>query len=120
MALANFKEMINGSGFISEGFSVFFQTWRKMSIIKKIKNSHDYAWYNEYLKTCKFFKEFFVQACNAENTAIIPIDDFAECDADMLKLYLSEIFVSHNVRHKINEKEGVYIIQLTEEYLNSR
>ena len=120
MAFGNFKKMVNGSGFIPEEISGFFAIWQKMNTINKIKKSHDYAWYNDYLKTSKWFKEIFSQACDAEYQAVIPIEVLSEKDPDMLNLYLSELFVSHNVKHKIDEEEGVYVIQLTKEYILSK
>ena len=117
--LSNFKKMVKGSGFISDGFLAFFVTWKKMRKIKKIKEAHDPAWYNEYLKMTKKLKEFFIQAKNNENCAIIPFEYLKGCDKDMLQLYLNEIYVSHDVKSEIDVEEGVYIIYLTREYIKS-
>ena len=120
MAFGNFKKMASGSNFIPEEITGFFATWKKMKTINKIKKSHDYAWYNDYLKTSKWFKDLFFQACDSEYQAVIPIEVLSEKDSDMLTLYLSELFVSHNVKHKIDEEERVYVIQLTKEYIMSK
>ena len=115
MAWSNIKKIVSGSDLISSDFGSFFTSWNKMRIINKIKKSHDYQWYNEYLKTSKKFKDIFIQYCGEDDVSVIPFEDLA-CDEDMITLYLCEIYISHNVTSKIDKNERVYIIQLTNEY----
>lgn len=117
MAFDNYKTMLKGSAFISNGFSAFLGNWKKMNTIKKIKKNHDYAWYNEYLKVSKKIKTLFQQHADYDNVVTISAEDLPTTDSDVIELYLSEIYLSHDVRYTI--VENVYTIQLTPEYMRS-
>lgn len=117
MALNNWKTMLRESNFIFCEFSDFFKLWQQSQNIKKIKGSHDAAWYNEYLKTSKKIKAFLIETCDMDNIVEISGAD-VDIDIDMLVLYLSEIYISHDVRYEL-KKNGDYIIYLTNKYIAS-
>lgn len=117
MALNNWKTMLGGSNFVFSGFFDFFHLWKQSNNIKKIRAAHDEAWYNEYLKTSKKIKAFLIESCDPDNIVEVSGADI-NIDFDMLELYLSEIYISHDVRYE-RQKNNTYIISLTNKYIAS-
>jgi hypothetical protein len=117
MALNNYKTILKGSEVISSGYSAFFGNLKAMKTIKRIKKSHDTAWYNEYLKISKKIKKLFKENADYDNVVTIAKKDMPTTDDDIITLYLTELYLSHDVRYII--EDDIYTIQLTHAYMGS-
>jgi hypothetical protein len=115
MAISNLKKILGCGSTLTGDFASFFQSWKVMKRINKIKANHDYIWYNNYLKASKQIRQILLSYINIKNESIIPKEVFVDYDTDMLQLYFDEISLSHNVTYKLVKEQ--YIFLLTDAFI---